>query len=636
MSVRSDRQARLLEELRHNPEPLSARELGDRLGVAPRTIRDYVADLNSKGPRGLIVSDQLGYRLDEQAYRQWRAMRARSREPVDTPQRRLTKLVRHIARHGEADVYELADMLHVSDATVESDLVKARTLLREHMLVLRRDQHRIVLEGTERRRRRLLRSLLFTSTEGTGLEALTSVRERPRSRLARLHAAIRKALTCAGLNLNEYVLGDLLVHLSVAADRIKSGYPLTDADYVMGDQREIRRGVEGLVTAVREVTGVELGVGEQALLYGLLQTNSRLHGSSNSIEIEPWINELVRNAVHDLSEQFGFSWTESESLKALGLHVQNLIARCRQGHQLENPLGRDFKHAHPLIHELALYFARHVEVGAQIDLTEGEVDFLSFHLGTQFQRQLDTGPVVTITLVTPSYGALPRDLADRISTRFAGECTVDQIVTDLSADLNEVTSDIIVSTVDLAASVRIPVVHISPFLTEQDLTAVRRGVESERDRGRVGRVRSSVISMLDPELFVHQASFASQTEVIEVGAELLHTHGLVERDFAADVMDRERRSSTAFGGRFAIPHSLYLDAFRTGICVLVSDKPVPWGNSHVQLVVMFAIAPSGLAAFRDVLEALIKVLTTPANVEELVECADSFEEFADTLLRLLS
>lgn len=63
--TREMRQDLLLTELRRSDVPLSANTLSSLLRISPRTIRDYVAKLNEGMDRPLVISDQLGYRLDQ-------------------------------------------------------------------------------------------------------------------------------------------------------------------------------------------------------------------------------------------------------------------------------------------------------------------------------------------------------------------------------------------------------------------------------------------------------------------------------------------------------------------------------------------------------------------------------------------
>ena len=118
-------------------------------------------------------------------------------------------------------------------------------------------------------------------------------------------------------------------------------------------------------------------------------------------------------------------------------------------------------------------------------------------------------------------------------------------------------------------------------------------------------------------------------------SERLLEQGYVGAHFLDDVLDRESRSSTSFGGEFAIPHSMRMDATTTAISVLVSKKGIPWGTSDVRLVLLFALAPDGRQMFRDSLDQIIRLLAETGNVSALLERANDAEEFLAALGMLL-
>jgi lichenan operon transcriptional antiterminator len=111
--------------------------------------------------------------------------------------------------------------------------------------------------------------------------------------------------------------------------------------------------------------------------------------------------------------------------------------------------------------------------------------------------------------------------------------------------------------------------------------------------------------------------------------------GLTPASFYDDVLARENRSSTAFGGQFAIPHSMRMDARRPGISVMVTDTGIPWGASSVRLVVLFAVSADSGRLFRDVLDGFIRVLLEPDNVSTLLAAGDRHATFVRTLAGLL-
>lgn len=56
----------------------------------------------------------------------------------------------------------------------------------------------------------------------------------------------------------------------------------------------------------------------------------------------------------------------------------------------------------------------------------------------------------------------------------------------------------------------------------------------------------------------------------------------------------------------------------------------------VRLVLMFAISPDGRAVFRDVLDRLTELLSTPNHVRRLLENSSDYQEFVHELVDLVS
>lgn len=116
----------------------------------------------------------------------------------------------------------------------------------------------------------------------------------------------------------------------------------------------------------------------------------------------------------------------------------------------------------------------------------------------------------------------------------------------------------------------------------------------------------------------------------------MYREGVTPHTFYDDVVDRELRSSTAFGGLFAIPHSMTMDAHRSAISILVTEKDIPWGGSNVRLVVLFAVSPGSGRLIRDVLGGFIRVLAEPANVSRLIAAGTDHASLLAALSQMLA
>lgn len=93
-------------------------------------------------------------------------------------------------------------------------------------------------------------------------------------------------------------------------------------------------------------------------------------------------------------------------------------------------------------------------------------------------------------------------------------------------------------------------------------------------------------------------------------------------------------SSTAFNNNVAVPHSMKMDANKTGICIIINDKPVKWGEEQVQIITMIAINQTQRQLFSQVFESFINILSEWENVKELTKALD-YKDFMDKVARLM-
>lgn len=631
-----DKRRALIEALARSPHPLSGKELAGQLRVSSRSVRTYVAKLNARGP--VVVATHRGYTLDPRARARWAKLTAPAASP-DTPDRRLEYLCRLLSQASEpVDVHALADRLYVSDSTIESDLSRAREVFREHELTLKRERERVWLDGPERSRRRVVREMLQQDGKGLVPTWQAFSREYAHLDLARLRATVNRVVAESDLALNEYALSDVLLHIAVTVERVRDGHTLPASEWPLTRRDPLVDEVSRtLAAAVNEQFGITLPPSELEALYGVLAVRAVRIPDPDAAEavVDPHLKVLVHELLDLVAAKYLLGPPDPSMLLKLTLHVQNLVARCRSDLTLTHPLGEAFKNSHPLVHDLALDFAQWLEERLSIDINAAEVDYLAMHMGMQYLHYLEQRDLLTITLVVPHYYDMADGVRDTLATILRGRAIIETVATTLDFDFACVTSDLIVSCVAPRGTPAAPVVVVSPLLPRPDIAAVSTMVNAELDRNMRRRIRTTLFTLIDPALFMCTHSVATKEDALALMSERLVAQGYVGDRFLADVLDRERRSSTSFGGEFAIPHSMRMDASATAISVLVSAKGIPWGSSLVRLVFLFALSPDGRQAFRDGLDQIIKLLSEPGNVSALVAAGSDADTFLAALRDLL-
>lgn len=454
------REHALLDALARAPRPLSGEELGSLLQVSSRTVRNHVRQLNQH--EVLVSTSHHGYALTDLGRR--RASRTDPSDPsrFDTPQRRLGHLCRVLPQSTDPlSVHDLADRLCVSESTLEADLARVREVLREHGVVLRRDHDQVWAEGSERNRRRVVRQVLQQAGHDIAPNWDVIAREFPDVDLPGLRSSVVQAVSCSDVEMNEYALSDIVIHLVVTLDRIQSGHTITptEAPPTRRDQ-----GIESLcrhlATMLGDWYGLSLPDPEFQSLYAAIAVRAVGRPPVGAGLVPTSTLNLVEEAMAHVADRFLLGRPDTHTLLKLAVHVDNVVARARSGVALSHPLGAAFRNTHPLVHEMAITFAGELEPRLGIAISASEVDYISLHMGMLYMTFLEQRDLPTVTLVVPRYHGLEQTVAQRLVTALQGKAVLERTLSTVQ-DADEVTTDMVVACGPVPATAA-PVVVVSP------------------------------------------------------------------------------------------------------------------------------------------------------------------------------
>ncbi len=631
MARRPDREHQLIAALEAGSRPLSGSDLGRLLGVSARSVREYVRAINRRAGGTVIESSHRGYLLDRQAY-------ARRTEDELVPgdgggpsQRALHVLELLLFAGDSGDVHALCEQVHVSLPTLELELGRARKILRDHGLRLVRNRDRVWIEGAEPQKRLLLRHALWSAVASSRRDDFAElVAARPGHPLELLRSLVRSELDAHRLETNEFALNDLAVNLVVAVARARAGRQLTASE-----SSALPEVVESLADEVGERLGVELDLAERQHLADLVEANTRPLAAELGDIVPAEVREAVERALSEVAAEFQMLRAGQEMVDKLVLHVNALRRRARTGAFVHNPLSRPFKETQPLLHELAVQFARKLSASLSIAVGESEVGFLAFYLAHHFQLPRESDSQVTVQFVVPRYAPLLAGFQAAVERAVGDHGYIGPPLTAEEVRAEAIDGDVVVTCVHLSPIPGVRTVRVSPVPTASDLTAITEAVLAVADLRRRNHVWSVLSDLIRPDHYFSDTSWTDRDQVITELAQVLIDGGYAPDWFTEDVLERERLSSTAFRDQFAIPHGLQLSAQRTGIAVFVSQRPVSWGDSSVQLVMLFAFEPEERRIFRDVFDTLIGFLSSQQATASLIAAGGTHREFMACLAELM-
>ncbi|MGZ8804437.1 MAG: BglG family transcription antiterminator [Microbacterium sp.] len=636
------RQDRLLGLLARDGEWVTAATLADGLGVTPRSIRSYVTAINARVPDGIAVeSGPQGYRAGPEA---GVALRTTAGADAGTPRDRLHTLVRGLLDADDGiDVFETAETLHVSPATLDADLARVRGLLGGTELTLERSASRARLRGTEIAQRRLLSKLAHDEMDAGSFD-LDALRRTLGEGSVGAHAfgpfktELVAELGALGYFVNEFGMSDVVMHIAIAADRVARDRGLErTAGEVLPAQQEVAAILERLV---ERHLGVTLGAGDLQHLSTLVLTRVVAPGASAPHDharsrLEPEVEAAVREVVETAAAEFLVDIAHEDFILRLALHVQNLQHRAREQAWSRNPLTKSLKSTYPMIFEVAVFIAIGLQQRLGIPLLDDEIAYIAMHVGGRLERSRRADHLLTATIVCPGYYELHELLRSSVDRSLGQAIEVVGVETRVDPDWASIDTDLVLTTIDPT----VPgdrFVRIQPFLTDADVDRVQTAAARIRRSRRLARlrkeleryfVRSAFVRGLDPD--------AGEEGVIRQLGAMLVADGVIDEDYIERTIQRERLSSTAFTDALAVPHALGMTATRTAIAVGIADPSIPWGEGRVQVVAVVAFSETDREAFQTVFEQFVEVFSERDSVHRIVRRATDFTGFLDELVAVI-
>ncbi|WP_341952844.1 PTS sugar transporter subunit IIA [Salinibacterium sp. TMP30] len=197
------------------------------------------------------------------------------------------------------------------------------------------------------------------------------------------------------------------------------------------------------------------------------------------------------------------------------------------------------------------------------------------------------------------------------------------VITRTDVDLAELSTDLILTTIDLHSFADNGVL-IQPLLTETDIDSIRKVIGRVRRQRHRRALTNELLWFFAPALFLRNFTAPSEEGMIAA---------LRDRMIEAGAIERERMSSTAFTDTLAVPHTMTMNYHRTAICIVVNETPMRWGENRVNVIALIAFSAAGRTTFHAVFDQFVGVFSGRDHVQQPVRKAVDFPTFIDELVR---
>lgn len=630
----------LIKVLNKSQSWISSSSLSKILNIGERTIRNYIKEINEEAVYQ-IKSSNKGYKLNA-------PKKANKKQNKKTEFKMSTRtnyiLSQLLLNKDGVSVFDLAEQLYISESTIINNVIPSlKELLNNFNLKIVSQNYQYSLTGDEQDKRKLIGYIITHDNYGyfNSKEALHHLF--PEFDLDTVSQDILKICQSSNLFLNNYALNNLLVHLIVMIIRLDSkDYLNNDSEQMQFEpfieqfeqKNEILNVAEKIQAYFKETFNCIIPERDYSQLVFLISLSAEYVDYQN-IDIKNFYQFIDQDFFEKTIDLINEMYTiyniptiqtlHDNFLLQFVLHIYNMYQRALFKISYPNPLTKQIKKDYAPVYDMAIYFAHRFSLTFDVNITEDEVAFIAFHIGSYLERNKNKDKRITCIIIIEKYRDFSTQLVESIEKSLSDELFILNVMSYNRFMSNPIDCDLLISTIDINYPHQHKVL-VNPMLRKQNILDIWYEIESIEKEKKKQQIEMFLERTIDERLYMRNIYLNSVDEYIRYIGNKCLEEDFIEAAFIDDVILREKLSSTAFTEYLAIPHTVGQYAKKTFISVLHNDEPINWGNRKVNFVLMVGIKKEDMVYFHDAVDFIVEAFSSIDKTLKLLD-TDTFETF---------
>lgn len=610
---------------------VTSNELAAFCECTTRTIRNNIYKINEVTPN-LINSTKQSYQINLNIPFEFQS----ESDVTERKSKLLLELIKNSTKG--VDLFELADILYISEVTLKKDIQQLKNELKEADVKIVISKDRIKLIGKERAKRKYMISLLYE--EGGYRESIKSrIQEMIEFvSIDKLQNIVKEVLAQESITTNQYSMMNIVLHYAISIVRIQQGNTLIETQKTLirkhSKEYEISKKIAKILSEEYQIHFSEAETKQLGLLYVGLQNEQSANANHGELDqfVDKKIIDALKIVLANVEETYLIDLQNEQLFIKLAIHVQSLYYRSRYKAYTRNLSLLDIKTSYPVTFDIAVYISSLLQEKLAIDFNEDEISFIALHIGSFLESENRDYLRLEIGLLVDDYHDLRTNMLKKLRARFENEATIELIENE---DYEE-NFDIILTTNRDVALEKAGSIFIHPLLTTKDIKKITSRIQTKKKilenniRGQqIDRyiVRSLYSNQIDP-------SELTPAKIREQMISKMEKQNFVTPEFKEKVEKREQMAPTSFPSGIAIPHSIKNDALQSGVSIMTLQEPIYWNDVKVKIIALVAISKKDATEFNDFFEKFVEIVSEPINTKRL-SMVESFEEFIRKLKMMM-
>lgn len=627
------RQTKILEIILKSPSGITGSNIGEKLSVSSRTIRNDIAKINSllsNNNIGVSSSHKSGYFLKVEYIEKLKEILNNEKginSNYHLDDHRDFVILGKILFEGKQNIYDLSEILFVSTRTVYK-VIKG---LQENMSIkysfngIRYEKEYVFVEASEEEIRRLLFKIVSISVfkKTISLKEVQIIFDDNFS-LKELNLICDKVKNCF-INKKKFVDEEYITILSwllyIAQIRSSNGFLNQQSKMTLTDKKALKT-IDDLVQA-----GVKLNQNDKESIYKFLWTKKLT--SENKINTITKI--ILSDFINAIKERYDVELKDSDNfLENLLEYMEYMIRRIQSEYQFVNSIKSDIKNRYPFAYEISMLIVEIVFKYFNKYPADDEVANIAIYL----EPLLDNFNYKTkILMITDSRVGINSLIQRWINDNFYNKV---EIVGKIA--LNQLNNyryvedaDIIISPINITKEAKVPTCVIESIPDNNDIQRLKQIMHKVN----VGnKFEDIIMKYFDENLIDIYDDEYSLKEIIVKQANKLKKLGCIvnEKEFVNDVLAREKDYPTVIGESMMIPRPIGIFSEKIVISIAILKKPIYYKGKNIRILFLSTQAHKTSYDLSFLFELFKRVALNKRILRSLIDLEDKSEflqEFID-------
>lgn len=633
------KQLDLIQLIIEQSKPVTGSEIAAVLDISPRTVKNYIKEINDTYDKNIIISSRNGYEINPNFDYSIIIDKDDNIIPQSFEERTFYIIKRLYSSHGNGvNIFELADELYIGYSTLKSIIAKMNRNFIMYNISFICDKNTLKIKGLEQDKRKLLSYVINEEAKNSYMNIDLLKNNFDNIDVYKLRDIIAKTYKEHNFYLNDFSCTNILLHLLIIIDRELSGNFILQGEHrIYFDNEDIEYFYNEIIEKLENTFKLKFNLYTKFEIFALLKSNVNFLDNKPTKILEivgPDYLDLVNEYVEKINNIYMIDLSSPTFITPFCLHLKNLIYRASRKTFAKNPMTSTIRLNSPMVFEVAVFIALDLGNRFNFKLNEDETAFLAMHIGAEVERQQLNKNKITAILICPEYNGLSQMLANSLMINFGSQINLIACINDESELIRFNYYSLIITTIKLNKVYKgVQVAFISPlniqsqFGTIQD--AILKNVEYYSNR----KLKANFSNLFEKDLFFTECDNYNDVQIIHMLCEKLVENNYVGKNYENYILEREAVAITCFGD-IAIPHSMEPKAYKTCISVAISKKGIQWKNNIVHVVFLLAINKADIKLFKCIYESLISLFEEESNIQAIRNCKD-FKDFENTIYKFL-